>query len=372
MFYSTRIALGGGLRNKSNLSSSSSSRQMNGMERMKSLEEKNRGKREMNTLVLGEHNNKKVSASTFSAITAGTKLGNQVSLLLLGSFEDTSSFLEQVSSTQGLSKIYLVNDPQLKNGLAERVAPVVHQFQQHVKATHVIAPSTASGKNIIPRVASLLDVSPISDVIEIKSQDTFVHPIYAGNAIATVKSNDPVKVFTVRTTAFDKASQTGGKCSVENGPQDLLKNNENNSKLSEWVSEEVKTSARPELTSASVVVSGGRGMKSGENFKLLEALADQLGGAVGASRAAVDAGFVSNDLQVGQTGKIVAPELYIAVGISGAIQHLAGMKDSKVIVNINKDSEAPISTVADFTLNKDLFEVVPELTEAIKKIKGTQ
>jgi len=248
------------------------------------------------------------------------------------------------------------------------LTPLIVNTQKHLKSNYVLAPSSTFGKNVLPRVAALLDVSPITDVIGIKGGDTFVRPVYAGNALSTVKSSDSIKVISVRTTAFEKAKEEGSECPIENVPANL---HGSAASSATWVKDELKESSRPELQTARVVVSGGRGMKDGKNFALLEALADQLNAAVGASRAAVDAGYVSNDLQVGQTGKIVAPELYIAVGISGAIQHLAGMKDSKVIVAINTDAEAPIFQVADYGLVGDLFQVVPEMTAEMKKLKST-
>jgi len=318
------------------------------------------------TLILGEHDNNRLLPSTLSAVTAAVELKKEINILLAGSFSDVEAISKQTASIAGVTKVFVANSAQYAHAAPERVAPLLKATQEKTKATHVIAPSTANGKGVLPRTAAMLDSSAISDVIKIQSEDTFVRPIYAGNAISTVKSHDAVKFFTIRTTAFEKATETGGSASVEN----LSEAEKDTSFHSEWISEDLKKSARPELTAANVVVSGGRGLKSAENFKLIEELADELNGAVGASRAAVDAGYVSNDLQVGQTGKIVAPQLYIAVGISGAIQHLAGMKDSKVIVSINKDTEAPIAQVADLIMTKDLFEAIPQLTQAIRDARG--
>mmetsp|Transcript_26598 Transcript_26598/g.37446 ORF Transcript_26598/g.37446 Transcript_26598/m.37446 type:complete len:349 (-) Transcript_26598:978-2024(-) len=328
-------------------------------------------KRNASCLVIAEHDNAKLHASTFNTIAAANKLSNgkdPITVLLAGKFQNDAKtkIAQQISKLDGVTKVAVVDKDAFKNFLPESFAQLISNYQKETKATHVLAPATTFGKNIIPRAGALLDVSPVSDVTGIKSEDTFVRPIYAGNALATVKSLDNIKLMTVRSTAFDKAKESAKQAEIVDVPDSLFPSDNLNVK---WVSDEVKQSARPDLTSARVVVSGGRGMKSGKNFELLEALADQMNAAVGASRAAVDAGFVSNDLQVGQTGKIVAPELYIAVGISGAIQHLAGMKDSKVIVAINKDPEAPIMQVADYALVKDLFEVVPEMTKTLKDAK---
>lgn len=264
---------------------------------------------------------------------------------------------DQAAKVAGVSKVLLADNEAYANQLPENLAELIVEVAG--SASHIFAAATTTGKNLMPRVAALLDVSQISDIVDVKSADTFVRPIYAGNALATVQSSDSVKVVTVRATAFDEAAAEGGSASVE--AIDVVKTQD----IASFVSEELTQSERPELTGAKVVISGGRGMQNGENFALLEKVADKLGAAIGASRAAVDAGFVPNDMQVGQTGKIVAPELYIAVGISGAIQHLAGMKDSKVIVAINKDEEAPIFQVADYGLVADLFEAVPELAEKL-------
>ncbi|EFA77086.1 electron transfer flavoprotein alpha subunit [Heterostelium album PN500] len=319
-------------------------------------------------LVVAEHDNKDLLSSTLNTITAANKLGSDVLLLVAGN--NCKSVVDKATKIKGVKTVFHADHPLLEHGLAETLSPVVVGLKERQQLTHIFTPATNFGKNFIPRVAALLDVGAVSDITSIKSDDTFTHPIYAGNAIATVKSEDAVKIGTIRTTAFEKAPVEGGSAAVEQldwiAP---LVDQAASSTNIKWEGSQVIKSERPELTGARVVVSGGRGMKSGENFKMLEELADTMGGAVGASRAAVDSGFVSNDLQVGQTGKVVAPELYIAVGISGAIQHLAGMKDSKVIVAINKDAEAPIFQVADVGLVGDLFKVVPELTEAIKKAK---
>ena len=311
----------------------------------------------MSILVLAEHDNTALKPATLNAVTAAATIGGDVHVLVAG--HDARAVAEAAAKVAGVSKVLLADAAAYAHGLAEPLAALVTGLAAGYG--HVLAPATSSGKNVLPRVAALLDVQAISDITGVVSADTFERPIYAGNAIATVQSSDPVKVITVRTTAFEAAAATGGSASVEaaSGAQD--------GGLSKFVGQELTKSERPELTAAKIVVSGGRGMQSGDNFKLLEALADKLGAAVGASRAAVDAGFVPNDYQVGQTGKIVAPELYIAVGISGAIQHLAGMKDSKVIVAINKDEEAPIFQVADYGLVADLFKAVPEITDALGK-----
>ncbi|KAJ7388966.1 hypothetical protein OS493_034604 [Desmophyllum pertusum] len=310
------------------------------------------------TLVIAEHDNKTVGPITLSAITAASKLGGDVSALVAGT--SCGTVVEELSKVEGISKIFVAEHEAYKGFLPEAIAPLIVATQNQFNFSHIIGGATATGKNILPRVAALLDVAPLQDVTEIQSEDTFVRTIYAGNAVLTCKSNDKVKVFTVRGTSFEAANTSGGGAVSENAPAAETSND-----LSAWMGEELSVSDRPELTSAKVVVSGGRGLKSGENFELLYKLAEKLNAAVGASRAAVDAGYVPNDMQVGQTGKMVAPELYIAVGISGAIQHLAGMKDSKTIVAINKDPEAPIFQVADYGLVADLFKAVPEMTEKI-------
>ncbi len=309
----------------------------------------------MTILVIAEHDNAELKAATLNAVAAAAKLGDDIHVMVAGS--GAQAVADQAAQAAGVSKVLLADAPQLADGLAENVAAQVLQVTGNY--SHILFPATAAGKNVAPRVAAKLDVAQISDIISVESPDTFTRPIYAGNAIATVQSSDPVKVLTVRTTAFDAVAAQGGSASVESiaAVED--------SGLSSFVGREVAKSDRPELAGASVVVSGGRGLGSAENFKLLDPLADKLGAALGASRAAVDAGYAPNDWQVGQTGKIVAPQLYVAVGISGAIQHLAGMKDSKVIVAINKDAEAPIFGVADYGLVADLFQAVPELVEAL-------
>jgi electron transfer flavoprotein alpha subunit len=312
----------------------------------------------MSVLVVAEHDNKSVKKATLNTVAAAQKLGSDVHVLVAG--YQAAEAAKAAAAVSGVSKVLHADAPHLAEFLAENVAALIVALAKGY--SHLLAPATSNGKNVMPRVAALLDVQQISDICAVESADTFVRPIYAGNALATVKSKDPIKVITVRTTAFDAVSATGSSAPVEavQAPQD--------SGLSAFVSREVSKSERPELTAAKIIVSGGRGMGSGENFtKVLEPLADRLGAAMGASRAAVDAGFVPNDWQVGQTGKIVAPDLYVAVGISGAIQHLAGMKDSRVIVAINKDEEAPIFQVADFGVVGDLFQLVPSLVEELKK-----
>ena len=309
----------------------------------------------MSILVIAEHDNNEIKGSTLNTVTAASKIGGDVSVLVAGS--ESSSAAEQASKIAGISSVIHVDDPIYKNFLAEDLGNLVVSIAEGFN--YILAPATTFGKNFLPRVAAKLDVQQISDIISVEDADTFKRPIYAGSCIATVKSNDSVKVITVRTTAFDASPMTDSSVTVNSGDVVDSLNNAN------FVSDEIAESDRPELTAAEVIVSGGRALGSSENFKIIEALADKLGAAVGASRAAVDAGYVPNDYQVGQTGKIVAPTLYIAIGISGAIQHLAGMKDSKVIVAINKDEDAPIFQVADYGLVGDLFEAVPELTDLV-------
>uniref|UniRef100_A0A3Q2XXG2 Electron transfer flavoprotein subunit alpha n=1 Tax=Hippocampus comes TaxID=109280 RepID=A0A3Q2XXG2_HIPCM len=310
------------------------------------------------TLVVAEHNNDKLTPITLNAISAASKLGGEVACLVAG-----TNCAKELCQVQDIASvvIYLMTFAHTWSCSPEELTPLVLATQKQFNFTHICAGASAFGKNLLPRVAAKLDVAPISDIIEIKSPDTFVRAIYAGNALSTVKCTEPVKVFTVRGTSFEAAPAEGGSAATENVAAASAVG------ISEWLEQNLTKSDRPELTSAKVVVSGGRGLKSGENFKLLYDLADKMNAAVGASRAAVDAGYVPNDMQVGQTGKIVAPELYIAVGISGAIQHLAGMKDSKTIVAINKDPEAPIFQVSDYGLVADLFKAVPEMTEALSK-----
>jgi electron transfer flavoprotein alpha subunit len=305
----------------------------------------------MTILVVAEHDNQALKGSTLNTIAAAAAIGGELHLLVAGS--GCQSVAEIAAKVAGVGKVLLADAPQYKDELAENVAPLVVGLAKNY--SHILAPATTFGKNFMPRVAAALDVAQISEIVSVKSADTFVRPIYAGNAMATVQSKDPIKVITVRTTGFEAVADSGGTAAVEAVTPGA------DAGLSSLVGRELTKSERPELTAARIVVSGGRGMGSAENFKLLEPLADKLNAAMGASRAAVDAGFVPNDWQVGQTGKIVAPELYVAIGISGAIQHLAGMKDSRVIVAVNKDEEAPIFQVADYGIVGDLFKVVPEL-----------
>ena len=311
----------------------------------------------MAILVFAEHDNQVIKKATLSTVAAAQKIGGEIHLLVAG--HNCAAAAKAASQVAGVAKVLHADAAQLEDEIAENVAALIVSLAKGY--SHVLAPATSNGKNVLPRAAALLDVQQISEIVAVESADTFVRPIYAGNALATVQSADPIKVITVRATGFDAVAASGGSAPVESvtAPAD--------SGLSSFVGREVQKSERPELTSARVVVSGGRGMGSGDNFKLLEPLADKLNAAMGASRAAVDAGFVPNDWQVGQTGKIVAPELYVAVGISGAIQHLAGMKDSRVIVAINKDEEAPIFQVADYGIVGDLFQIVPQLVEELNK-----
>ncbi|TAN56195.1 MAG: electron transfer flavoprotein subunit alpha/FixB family protein [Rhodospirillales bacterium] len=309
----------------------------------------------MSILVIAEHDNAHLKPATLNTVSAAAKIGGAIDLLVAG--HNCRAVAEAASQVAGIAKVLLADDAALAHPLAETLAPLVAGLAKSYG--HVLASATTTGKNLMPRVAALLDVAQISDICAVESADTFVRPIYAGNALATVQSKDTIKVITVRGTGFEAAPASGGSAAIESVAAVP------DSGLSRFEGAEITKSERPELTAARVIVSGGRGMASSENFKMLEELADKLGAAVGASRAAVDAGFAPNDLQVGQTGKIVAPELYVAVGISGAIQHLAGMKDSKVIVAINKDEEAPIFQVADYGLVADLFLAVPELNKAL-------
>jgi len=309
----------------------------------------------MSILILTEHDNGQLNPATLNSVTAAGEIGGDVHLLVAG--DPSGAVAKQAATISGVSKVLIADDAAFANGLAENIAPLITGLASSY--SHLLAPATTSGKNIMPRVAALLDVMQISDIVAVLDASTFKRPIYAGNALSTVSSKESIKVITVRSTAFEAANAEGGSAAIEtvSGGEDAG--------LSSYVKSELSSSERPELTSASIVVSGGRGMQDGANFTMLEKVADKLGAAVGASRAAVDAGFVPNDYQVGQTGKVVAPDLYIAVGISGAIQHLAGMKDSKVIVAINKDEEAPIFQVADYGLVADLFDAVPQLEQEL-------
>jgi len=309
----------------------------------------------MSVLVIAEHDHISIKPVTLNVIAAARKISPDVDVLVAGT--DCSDAVEAAKQIHGIKKVIKSDAPELSHRLAENVAPLIVKLADGY--SHVLAPATTFGKNVMPRAAAILDTQQISDIIEVIDADTFKRPFYAGNALATVKSSDDKKLITVRGTAFDPVAAEGGNAEVE----DIA--SEGDSALSSFVKQELSESDRPELTAANIVISGGRGVGSSENFDLIEKLADKLGAAVGASRAAVDAGYVPNDYQVGQTGKVVAPQLYIAIGISGAIQHLAGMKDSKTIVAINKDEEAPIFSVADYGLVGDLFEIVPELTEKI-------
>jgi electron transfer flavoprotein alpha subunit len=311
----------------------------------------------MSVLVVAEHDNESLGAATLNTVSAACQLSDDVHVLVAG--ESCAGVAATAAKVAGVTKVRCADDARYGHGLAESLAALVVSLAGDY--SHVLTPANKFGKNFLPRAAGLLDVSSISDITEIKNADTFVRPIYAGNAIATVKSSDKIKLISVRMTAFDDAAAEGGSASVEaiaavDDPG-----------LSNFIGQDLTVTERPELVSARVVISGGRGMQSGENFKLLEGIADQLNAAIGASRAAVDAGYVPNDYQVGQTGKVVAPDLYVAVGISGAIQHLAGMKESKVIVAINKDEEAPIFQVADYGLVADLFQALPELDAELRK-----
>ena len=311
----------------------------------------------MTTLIIADHNGTALQAATLNAVTAGQKLGGDIHVLVAGS--NAAAAAQAAAKIAGVAKVLHADAPQLADATAENLAATIVPIVKSGGYSHVLAPATGFGKNVMPRVAALLDVAQVSEIVGVESADTFVRPIYAGSALATVRSSDPIKVVTVRATGFDAASAEGGSAAVEAAPAAA------DTGLTKVTGQELSKSERPELTSARIVISGGRGLGSAENFKLLEALAAKLNAALGASRAAVDAGYVPNEYQVGQTGKIVAPDLYIAVGISGAIQHLAGMKDSKVIVAINKDPEAPIFQIADYGLVGDLFKIIPELQSAL-------
>jgi electron transfer flavoprotein alpha subunit len=309
----------------------------------------------MSTLIIAEHDNSSLKPATLNSVSAAQEIGGDIDILVAGS--GCQSVADQAAQVAGISKVLIADNAAYSNALAENVAPLIAELG--AAYSHILATATTTAKNILPRAAALLDVQAISEISAVVSADTFKRPIYAGNVIATVQSSDAIKLITVRGTAFDAAPAEGGSAAIE------AVASAHNAAISEFVGEEVAASDRPELTAAKIVISGGRGMANGENFDMLYGLADKLGAAVGASRAAVDAGFVHNDMQVGQTGKIVAPDLYIAVGISGAIQHLAGMKDSKVIVAINKDEEAPIFSVADYGLVADLFTALPEMDSKV-------
>ena len=316
----------------------------------------------MSILVIAEHNNIEVKSSTLNTISAASKLGGEIDVLVLGSNIDNIS--KEISSYQHVSKVIFIDSEKFENAIAENIEPVILSLAE--KYSHILAPATTFGKNVMPRVAVKLDVAQISDIVNIENEDTFIRPIYAGNALATVKSKDTKKVITVRPTSFDVVAKEGGAGIVEQINLDI-----GESKV-EFIDREESKSDRPELSTARIVVSGGRGLQSAENFKLISDIADKLNAAIGASRAAVDAGYVSNDYQVGQTGKVVVPDLYIAVGISGAIQHLAGMKESKIIVAINKDEEAPIFNIADYGLTADLFEALPALSTELDKLNSIE
>ena len=316
----------------------------------------------MSVLLIAEHNNKEVKPFTLNAISAASKINDDVHVLVIGS--NSEEVAKSISQVPNVKKVIHVNNPIYENYLAENYTSVIVKLSESY--SHIICSANTFGKNLMPRVAALLDVSQVSDITKVVSDDTFQRPIYAGNAFATVKSNDKIKCITVRPTSFDAAPTSGGSAEIQNSEAGAA------SEISKFIKKEEIKSDRPELGTARVVVSGGRGMQSGENFKLITAVADKLNAAIGASRAAVDAGYITNDHQVGQTGKVVVPDLYIAVGISGAIQHLAGMKESKVIVAINKDGEAPIFSVADYGLEADLFEALPKFLEELNKLNTIQ
>ena len=316
----------------------------------------------MSVLIISEHNNKELKPFTLNAITAASKVDEDVHVLVLGSNSD--SVAKSVSEIPNVKKVIHINNPIYENYLAENYTSAIIKLSKDY--SHIMCSANTFGKNLMPRVAALLDVSQVSDITKVISDDTFLRPIYAGNAFATVKSSDKVKCVTIRPTSFDPAPTSGGSAEIQSGEAG------DSTELSKFLKKEEIKSDRPELGTARVVISGGRGMQSGENFKLITAVADKLNAAIGASRAAVDAGYITNDHQVGQTGKVVVPDLYIAVGISGAIQHLAGMKESKVIVAINKDGEAPIFSVADYGLEADLFDALPKFLEELNKLNTIQ
>ena len=316
----------------------------------------------MSILVVAENSNKEIKSSTLNSINAASKINDDIHLVVIGN--QCEEVAKKAALIEKVKKVIHIDDPQYENIIAESIAPIIVSLSD--KYTHILAPASTFGKNLMPRVAALLDLSQISDVIRIENEDTFVRPIYAGNAFATVQSTENKKIITIRPTSFDPAYSEGGNANIEkvsfNADQSLV----------EFIGREESKSDRPELGTARIVISGGRGLQSAENFSKIKEIADKLNAAVGASRAAVDAGYVSNDYQVGQTGKVVVPDLYIAIGISGAIQHLAGMKESKVIVAINKDEEAPIFNVADYGLCADLFEVLPQLSAELDKLNTIQ
>ena len=316
----------------------------------------------MSILVVAENSNKEIKSSTLNSINAASKINDDIHLVVIGNQCEEAA--KKAALIEKVKKVIHIDDPQYENIIAESIAPIIVSLSD--KYTHILAPASTFGKNLMPRVAALLDLSQISDVIRIENEDTFVRPIYAGNAFATVQSTENKKIITIRPTSFDPAYSEGGSANIEK-----VSFNTNQS-LVEFIGREESKSERPELGTARIVISGGRGLQSAENFSMIIEIADKLNAAVGASRAAVDAGYVSNDYQVGQTGKVVVPDLYIAIGISGAIQHLAGMKESKVIVAINKDEEAPIFNVADYGLHADLFEVLPQLSAELDKLNTIQ
>jgi len=316
----------------------------------------------MSVLLIAEHNNKEIKPFTLNAITAASQIDQDLHVLVIG--HNASEVAKSLANVPLVKKVVHVDNPIYENYLAENFTPVI--IKQSENYSHIVCSANTFGKNLMPRVAALLDTSQISDIIKVISNDTFLRPIYAGNAFATVKSNDKIKCVTIRPTSFDQAESSGGSAEI------ITSDANEDFKLSKFIKKEEVKSDRPELGTARVVISGGRGMQSGENFKLITQVADKLNAAIGASRAAVDAGYITNDHQVGQTGKVVVPDLYIAVGISGAIQHLAGMKESKVIVAINKDGEAPIFSVADYGLEADLFEALPQFLEELNKLNTIQ
>ena len=316
----------------------------------------------MSILILAEHSNSEVKSSTLNTISAASKINKDIEVLVIG--HGIENISKEISNYQNVAKVLILDNQRYEHAIAENIEPVVVSLAE--KYSHIFAPATTFGKNIMPRVAVKLDIAQVSDILSVESDDTFIRPIYAGNALATVKSNDSKKVITVRPTSFEATAKEGGAGVVEVIEFDPLED------LVEFIDRQESKSDRPELSTARIVISGGRGLQSAENFKLIRDIADKLNAAIGASRAAVDAGYVSNDYQVGQTGKVVVPDLYIAVGISGAIQHLAGMKESKVIVAINKDEEAPIFNIADYGLSADLFEALPQLSSELDKLNSIE